>query len=130
MIENKVNIEVIGKQHDEEVKFVGEGKFIKKGESTYLEYIDDDKIKNHFKIEDKKITVTKYTEPVTNLIFEEKVPYSTKYNTPYGALELTILTNKLEIQKSGLDYDIKINFMMVIAGGKVEKQLNIKIKST
>ncbi|HCC07368.1 MAG TPA: hypothetical protein DEP72_04330 [Clostridiales bacterium] len=128
MVERVVNIEVKGIDAGQTTELKTTGKYIKKNDSEYIEYLDDDKVKNYIKIEKDSIYLTKYTNPPTNMIFKEKQKYDFKYQTPCGSMDMSILTKELKVKQQAYDYDISIKYDMTVSAEIMEKELTIVVR--
>ena len=53
------------------------------------------------------------------MLFNEKEPSVSLYNTPYGMMEITINTKKLNVEVNDNGGNIKIDYDMAIAGQEV-----------
>ncbi|HAN09207.1 MAG TPA: hypothetical protein DCP90_01165 [Clostridiales bacterium] len=128
MVERAVKIEVKGTSDGQTIELKTTGKYIKKNESEYLEYLDDDNVRNYMKIEKDSIYLTKYTNPPTNMIFKEKEKHEFKYQTPCGSMDMSILTKELKVNQQGYDYDICIRYDMIVSEEIMEKELTILVR--
>ncbi len=125
MVERNIYIDVVGIQEGQKVEVHEAGKYSKLSDSEYLEYTDEDGVKNHLKILSDSVYLTKYTNPPTNMIFKEREKYNFKYQTSYGAIELSIMTNQLKIERRGYDFDISIKYDMVSNGEAMKREISI-----
>jgi len=128
LVERDVEIQVIGIHDGQNVELKTKGKYVKKNDSEYLEYMDEENIRNHMKIERDAIYLTKYTEPPTNMIFKEKEKYEFNYQTAYGPMEIVMITKELETKCEGYNYDIYIKYDMAVAGEMMEKELRMVVR--
>ena len=81
------------------------------------------------RIGDEYIILEREGTTSTKMHFEKGKPTISLYNTPYGMLELTIQTKKLDIDITEDGGDVEIDYEMQVAGQppiKTKLKLNIK----
>ena len=81
------------------------------------------------RIGDEYIILEREGTTSTKMHFEKDKPTISLYNTPYGMLELTIQTKKLDIDITEDGGDVEIDYEMQVAGQptiKTKLKLNIK----
>lgn len=69
----------------------------------------------------------------TKMVFNEEEPCVSLYNTPYGMLEITIVTDELNIDMDEYGCEISINYSMAVAGQaplQTSLQLIVEAKET
>ena len=82
------------------------------------------------KIKPDKVLLIREGTTNAKMEFEKNSKYTTLYNTPYGALELIILTKELKVNVNDKGGDIYINYHMSVAGQVAQKtELSINIKA-
>lgn len=128
LVEREINIDIIGIHDGQKIVTHAIGKYAKKADSEYIEYIDDDGVKNLLKILADTLYLTKYTTPSTNMVFKENQKFEFKYQTAYGAMDLIMQTNELRIQRDGYDYDINIKYDVITNGESMARELTIKTR--
>ena len=70
-------------------------------------------------IKDKEVLLEREGTTSTKMLFNEKEPSVSLYNTPYGMMEITINTKKLNVEVNDNGGNIKIDYDMAIAGQEV-----------
>lgn len=112
---------------EEQMEFITEGKLYEKGEAMYLLY-DETEIsgmpgcKTRLKLKDGVIKMKRVGKNIgidTEIQFEKGKRYTGYYDTPYGAIEMEVLTNHLESTLSpdgtgtlDIDYDISLKGLL------------------
>lgn len=90
-------------QEEEKVELVTEGKFHKKGKTLFLTY-DESEIsglegcETRLALEDGTVSMTRIGSSVgisTEMKFEKGKRFSSLYDTPYGPIQMEVLTNNL-----------------------------------
>ncbi|EOD01679.1 DUF1934 domain-containing protein [Caldisalinibacter kiritimatiensis] len=120
----EVKLKIVGKQINEDgeenvIELVTEGKFYKKNDSIYLVY-DESEISGMdgstttLKIQDDKVMMKRFGSNNSKLIFEKGKKHKTGYQTPYGILDLEVITNKLNVDivdggKGSLSLSYRLN---------------------
>ena len=87
------------------------GKIFEKNNDIYLVYEeveDGQKITNTIKISDKEVSIKKFGNVNSLMVFREGYKHETKYRTPQGLFVIETETNKLIIDKNENNY-IKLN---------------------
>ena len=82
-------------------------------------------------IKNDEVVLERIGTTETKMIFTEKDPTVSLYNTPYGMLELTIVTEKVDINVDENGGKLIICYDMAVAGQKAlptELVLDIKVK--
>lgn len=108
---------------EDQVEFITEGRFYKKGKSIYLVYDErdpdgDDEVTTSLKVTGDKIKMKRYGEDLgyeAAIEFEKGKRYDGIYETPFGPFEMEVLTNDIKnnILNEGegsldIDYDISL----------------------
>lgn len=127
-----IMMRIIGTQfgedrEEEQMEFITEGKLYEKGEAMYLLY-DETEIsgmpgcKTRLKLKDGVIKMKRVGKNIgidTEIQFEKGKRYTGYYDTPYGAIEMEVLTNHLESTLSpdgtgtlDIDYDISLKGLL------------------
>jgi uncharacterized beta-barrel protein YwiB (DUF1934 family) len=124
----------------ESMEFITEGRFFKKGASLYLVY-DESEVSGmegcttSLKITDDKVKMKRYGDDVgmeTAIEFEKGKRYNGYYDTPFGSVEMEILTNdvKNKLFDTGEGY-VDIDYHVSLKGlSEIRNKLNIEIINT
>jgi uncharacterized beta-barrel protein YwiB (DUF1934 family) len=112
----KAKVKILTKQYDEvrnidniEVNVIG--KVFEKNKDIYVVYEeieDGQKITNTIKISDKEVSIKKFGNVNSLMVFKEGYKHETKYRTNQGLFIIETETNKLTIDKNENNY-IKLN---------------------
>ena len=107
----KITTNQVNEQGEEDImEFVTEAKLYKRGEAVYLIYEETDEVQ-----------MKRYGEGAgigNEICFERGRRYCGLYDTPFGAIELEVLTNRLEnnLTEGGgnldIDYSISLKGLM------------------
>lgn len=133
VLEVKVNIHTI--QYNEygdtnDIKVNATGNLYEKKDNTYVVYKekqDDQETTTSIKIEDDKVTIKRFGEVNSTMIFKENDITRSNYLTPQGMFVIEIKTAKLNInmeEKIDIDIDYNIEIMDMFKGRNLIK-LNI-----
>lgn len=116
----KCRVKINTKQYNsnldtDEIEFIADGELIYKNNEIYVVYKDknneDEKLTtNTIKIKEDEVSMIKYGDKSSTMIFKENREYASKYKTSYGIFLIDILTKKLTINKSETCIDIKIDY--------------------
>lgn len=134
----KITTNQVNEQGDEDImEFVTEAKLYKRGEAMYLIYEETELsgvpgCRTRLKCKPDEVQMKRFGEGVgigNEIRFERGKRYSGLYDTPFGAIEMEVLTNKLEnnlTEEGGgnLDIDYSISLKGLIEG---RNQLNITL---
>jgi len=122
-------LKIVGKQvtmdsEEAQLEFVTEGKYYVKGNSVYLLYDESEfsgmaGCTTSLKITDNHIRMKRYGESIgldTEIVFEKGKRFKGYYDTPYGSVEMEVLTNDIinKIEKTegrgslNIDYNISL----------------------
>jgi uncharacterized beta-barrel protein YwiB (DUF1934 family) len=117
---------ISGEENDGEpagMEFITEGRFYRKGDSMYLVYEESEfsgmeGCTTSLKITGDKIRMKRYGEDVgveTSINFEKGKRFNGYYETPFGSVEMEVLTNMVNnrIKESGegsidIDYNLSL----------------------
>lgn len=118
-----VGTQVTADMEEEQLELITEGKLYEKGEAMYLIY-DETELsgmpgcKTRLKLKDGTVKMRRVGKSVgidTEIEFEQGKRYNGYYGTPYGPVELEVLTNSLEngIRPDGtgslnIDYSVSL----------------------
>ena len=131
-IEN--DLKKYGESLDDQVEFITEGRFYKRGNSFYLVYDETDPdgfedVTTSLKITGDKIKMKRYGDELgieTAIEFEIGKRYNGVYDTPYGPFEMEVLTNDiknniLNVGEGSLDIDYDISLKGLSEGRNMLK---------
>lgn len=127
-----IMIKIKGHQANDEsgedsIEFVTEAKLYKRGEAMYLIYEESELsgipgCKTRLKLKDQEVQMKRFGRGAgtgTEIRFRKGKRYTGYYDTPYGPIELEVLTNKLEntLSEQGdgqidIDYSISLKGLM------------------
>ena len=115
-------IQIRRDQDDEDMEFVTEGKLYRRNGTLYLLY-DETELsgvpgcQTRLRLRDGEIQMKRFGEGAdgTEILFEKGKRYTGFFDTPFGAIEMEVLTNKVDsnISEDGggnidIDYDISL----------------------
>ena len=126
-----IMLKITGKQFsgddaEEQMEFITEGKLCEKGDSTYLIYDESEfsgfpGCKTTLKLTGNCIRMKRIGSQVgfgMEFIFEKGKRFSSEYHTPYGNLDMEVLTNDVVNNLSAegvgdihIDYHVSLNGM-------------------
>lgn len=130
--------QVTGESEEEKMEFVTEGRFYEKDDSIYLLYDESDfsgmeGCTTSLKITGDKVRMKRYGDTISldmAIEFEKGKRFKGFYDTPFGAVEMEVLTNSVinRIEsgagKGSLDIDYHISLRGLTEGRSL---LNIEI---
>lgn len=138
-----IMLKIIGKQiavdatNEDEIEFITEGKIFEKNQATYLVYEESEVsgmpgCKTSLKLKGDTIRMKRIGDNVgldTVIEFQKGCRYEGFYDTPFGAIEMEVLTNDLINNltpegKGSIDIDYHISLKGLSEG---RSQLNIQI---
>ena len=112
----KAKVKILTKQYDEvrnidniEVNVIG--KVFEKNKDIYVVYEeteDGQKVTTTLKISDEEVSIKKYGNINSLMVFKENHKYLTKYRTNQGLFIIETTTNKLVVNRNEKNY-IKLN---------------------
>ena len=123
----KITTNQVNEQGEEDImEFVTEAKLYKRGEAVYLIYEETELsgipgCRTRLKCKPDEVQMNRYGEGAgigNEIRFERGRRYSGLYDTPFGAIELEVLTNRLEnnLTEGGgnlyIDYSISLKGLM------------------
>lgn len=126
-----IMLKIIGKQmtgerEEEQMEFITEGKYYEKGESVYLIYDESEfsgmeGCTTSLKITGDKIKMKRFGRTIsidTEIEFEQGKRFKGYYDTPYGSVEMEVLTNSVEnrIEKCLPKGSLKIDYHISLRG--------------
>lgn len=134
----KAKLKIITKQYDEmgtvdtiEVSTIG--KMFEKNKDIYVVYEEIEegqKVTTTLRISNDEVSIKKFGNVNSLMVFKEKHKHLTKYKTPQGLFMIETKTNKLIVDKSEKDY-IKLNIdynISILDLFKGKNEINILIE--
>jgi len=133
-------ISVVSKQSDNEddgdaIEVVTPGKFYKENNCYYAVYEETEisgmkGTTTTLKIDEEKFTLIRTGTTNTEMNFKKYVRDLTLYNTPHGALDLTVDTKELKMNVDNSGGDVFIDYDMIIGNQQIlSTTLKINIKA-
>ena len=126
-----------GETGEDSMEFVTEATLYKRGDAIYLIYEESELsgipgCKTRLKLKDGKVQMKRFGEGAgagSEINFETGKRYTGFYETPFGAIEMEVLTNKLEntLSEQGdgyIDIDYSISLKGLLEG---RNRLNITL---
>lgn len=130
---------LVGELEEDQMEFVTEGKFYKKGDALYIVYEESELsgmpgCKTSLKLKEDTVRMKRFGNPISRdmvMEFEKGKRYEGYYETPFGNFEMELLTNSIEnsVSKEGtgkIDIDYHISLKGLSEG---RSKLNIEILS-
>lgn len=119
----------------DQIEFVTEGKLYEKGDSFYLIYEESEfsgmpGCKTSLKISENSLRMNRLGEVHTALEFEKGKRYNGIYDTPYGPVEMEVLTDRFEknINSEGLG-ELDVDYTISLKGFvEARNKLSIEIR--
>lgn len=125
-----------GAENEDLMEFVTEGKLYEKGESRYLVYDESEfsgfpGCKTTLKLTGNTIRMKRIGEAAgfgAEFVFEKGKRFSSRYQTPYGSMDMEVLTSDVvnNLSEEGFG-DIHIDYQVSI-GGVAEGRNRLKIQ--
>ncbi len=132
LIEIKSN-QKVGDQ-EENVDIVARGFHTNENGEHLLEYEEfdnetDDKTENTIRFSEKKAEVVRRGNMTGDLIFEKGEKNETTYSTPFGDLNMDIITHDIQIDEKDKQINLKIVYELYAQNEKVsDHTINVSIK--
>ncbi len=110
------------------------GKFVKKEDKYYISY-EGSELTGYegstttLKIKDGCVSMIRFGNAATQMVFEKEKKYEGFYQTPYGSLSVSVITNSIHLALSedggeiDLDYSVELNHNQPVHNG-----LHLKIR--
>ena len=127
------SIQKVGDQEDN-VDVIARGTHSIEGEEHLLEYEEfdnetDDKTQNTIRFQEGKAEVVRKGNMTGNLIFERGAKNETIYSTPFGDLNMDIITHDIQIDEKDEQINLKIVYELYAQNEKVsDHTINVSIK--
>ena len=136
-----IMLKIVGKQksknEEEVIELITEGKYHKKGDTTYLVYKESELsgivgCTTTLKITNENIKMKRFGPSTSEIEFEKGKRFNTYYNTPYGNVAMEILTRKIQNElKDDLTGSLAIEYDISLQGlVEGSNKLNIQIMNT
>jgi uncharacterized beta-barrel protein YwiB (DUF1934 family) len=133
----KAIISVVSKQTDgdgNKIEVVTPGEFYKENNDYYAVYEETELsgmegTKTTLKISSDKLLLLRVGTTNAEMKFKKNNKDTTLYNTPYGALEISVETKDLKINIDNNGGDVLVNYNLAVAGQKSQNtilEVNIK----
>ena len=138
-----IMLKIIGKQvtiesEEQQLEFVTEGKYYEKGDSVYLVYDESqfsgmEGCTTSLKITGNKIRMKRYGDTIgldTEIEFEKGKRFKGYYDTPFGSVEMEVLTNEIvnNIKISEGSGSVNIDYHISLRGlSESRSKLDIQI---
>ncbi|MEG0829539.1 MAG: DUF1934 domain-containing protein [Anaerovoracaceae bacterium] len=132
-----IGTQVTANMEEERVEFVTEGSLYEKEEALYLVYQESelsgmDGCKTRLKLMNDVIRMNRVGDNVgmdTEMVFETGKRYNGHYDTPFGTIQMEVLTNSVENKltadgKGFIDIDYNISLKGLVEG---RNKLNIQV---
>lgn len=137
-MEKKAIISIVSNasmEDGEVIEVVSPGKYIKLDDGYKAVYEETeisgmDGTTTTLTISGKEVLLEREGTTSTKMLFSEKEPSISLYNTPYGMMEITINTKKLNVEVDDNGGKIKIDYDMGIAGqDSLSTSLSLNVKA-
>lgn len=124
----QVIVKLRGIQYDESgsgpVEVISCGERYEKNGKVYVVYEEvaqDELVRNTIKISDDEIDIIKRGSRGTHLVFREGQNSVTYYSTPFGELEIGIVTSSLSVIRTGGKMEIRILYDLNINNSHISE---------
>ena len=121
--------------NDDIIEVVSPGKYIKL-EDGYKAVYEETEISGMegtttiLTIKEKEVVLEREGTTATKMYFNKSEPSIAMYQTPYGMLELSINTKKLEVEMNEDGGKLQIDYSLAVAGqAPLDTKLSLKIKT-
>jgi uncharacterized beta-barrel protein YwiB (DUF1934 family) len=124
-----------GGKKDDVIEVKTPGKYYKEQDYYFAQYNETEVsgmegTTTSLQIQPDKVLLIREGTTTAKMEFEKNGKYTTLYNTPYGALELVILTKELKVNVDEKGGEVFIKYDMSVSGQVPQKtELNISIKA-
>jgi len=116
------------------IELITQGKYYKKGVNYFVTYKETeitgmDGTTTTLKIENDKVTLMRFGQNNSQLIFEKGQKHICYYETPYGAFTVGVLSNKLDINIDDCGGDLFVGYELEIDNAAAgENNFYLKIR--
>lgn len=138
-MDRNVALTLTGRQRDPEggetvTKLSAAAECFERNGAIYILYEesteDGGAIKSRIKLKDLLLEVTRKGAMNTCMIFEIGREHMTEYTTPFGSLQMGILTHSLETDQSDDELSIVADYSLTTGGAEISRcKISIKIHS-
>lgn len=121
---------------DDKIEFVTIADFVKKNDKYYVTFTDLEEFetkgeKTTLKICEDKVTMIRFGESGSQLIFKEGHKYDTHYETPYGMFSISVMSNSVNVDINDNGGKIFLSYDLYFNGLKTQRnEININLKET
>lgn len=111
---------VIEDNDTDNIELVTEGKYYKKGNKHYLSYFDSEEMTGYertqttLKIDGDTVSLTRFGEINSHMVFKEGVKHLGHYETPYGSFTVGITPDSVNVDIGETTGNIRIKYMLEI----------------
>lgn len=113
---------LVNMPENENIEMIVTGTLYEKDNKYYINYIDTSldsefETKTSVKINNEKVSITRFGALSTHMIFEKDVSHYSPYETPFGIFEIKTHTKNINIEKDdnnlklGVEYILEVNKM-------------------
>ncbi len=119
---------------EERMEQTAVGRLDREGEAWLLTYREDassglGNTRTTLRIEGKQAILTREGEVTSEMCFREGEAHSSIYETPYGALDMTIRTGKVSAALDGKSGSIELNYHVELGGALAgENRLRVDVR--
>ena len=114
--------------HSDEAENKFSGNITFKNESVYITYKDEEQnITTVIKAKDNRVSVKRLGAIRGNLEFDSNKPHRTIYSTPYGDMDMEIVTQKCEVYFLTKGVKIHIEYKIMMQGEKVSDNIYLVV---
>lgn len=104
------------------------GRFYENNGKFYIMYKEDSGVSCMIKIDKNVITVNRKGGASSVMICEEEAVHNFLYHTQYGAIQMSVQTNKLFYELDGNGGKIRLKYVLNVNGGHIENDMDITVK--
>ncbi len=136
-----VIISIIGQENpldekpDNAIELVTSGRYYKKGDKYYLSYQEtevtgfDDNTTTTLKIDGDTVTMTRFGQVNTHMVFRRGERHMGHYETPYGSFTVGVLPDDVDVNIEDSGGDIRIKYLLEIDNNtKATHDLHLNIR--
>ena len=138
-MDRNVELTLTGCQRDPEggetvTELSAAAEYFERNDALYILYEesteDGGMFKSRIKLKDLLVEVTRKGAVNNRMIFETGREHMTEYTTPFGSLQMGILTHSVETDQSDDDLTIKADYSLTAGGAEISRcNISIKIHS-
>lgn len=114
--------------HEDENQVEVTASVSEKNDSMYIifDHIDEttkQEVHTMVKIKEDKVDVRRKGAINNNLIFDKNKPYATEYETPYGVLDIKIITQAINYKILQSHVNLEIKYEIIMQGKKISDNI-------